>query len=412
MQLMGTATDNLQILINPEHPEYPGQKEEIAEKICKLLITDEALGMEYLEIFHKKYGQVNNTGPLVSILVTSYNTAGFILPCIHTLLYQTYSHIEIILIDDGSTDGTMDILKSIRDYRVRIFSIDKNIGRVAALNLGLSACNGEYIALMDSDDMASPIRIESLLTYCMDNKLDAVSSQLFKFNTLDRNFYTVSSFSDNEKELKVKMLFYNAVPHAACLFKASTIKDTGYRHGFDFAEDYEMLSRYIGKYKTGLVNQPLYIYRQRSYSATDPRNETTSISSQKKVQEALFKRYLFDPSKQELDLHACLEKNLTTPIADREHLIHTRKWIQKIIRYNRHTKAFDAETLEKILLHNYWAGYYYHNTSLHGLYTGLKLIPYQDFKTNIITLKESIKASIKTIPLLRYWLKYRTSEPA
>jgi glycosyltransferase involved in cell wall biosynthesis len=371
-------------------------KENLAKEICKMLIINESKGIEYLNVFQKRYSRNKVSDPLVSILITSYQTEEFILSCIRTQLLQTYSNIEIVLVDDGSKDQTIKLAKSIEDDRIRIFSLEHQ-GRVPALNYGLSECKGEYIALMDSDDMASPLRIEQQVDYCMEQQLDAVSSQLFQFEQGIHSEYIISSFSKDEKEIKVKMLFYNPVPHAATLFRTAAIRNTGYREGFDYAEDYEMLARFCSKYKLGLLNKPLYIYRRRSASSTGVQNTSKSISSQKKIQQEIFKRHLFDITQEELNLHSDIEKQINNPQIDKKALISIRKFLHRIISANKRSDSFDKKVLKTMLLHNYWSIYYYHNKHLHGLLLGLNLMPFQNLKMNLITLAESIKADIRRL---------------
>lgn len=101
---------------------------------------------------------------LVSIIVPAYNAEKYIRKTIESLLVQTYRNIEIIVIDDGSTDNTYNILKQIteNDYRLNVFTIENN-GVSNARNVGISVCNGDYIAFMDSDDYMEPTMIYKLV---------------------------------------------------------------------------------------------------------------------------------------------------------------------------------------------------------------------------------------------------------
>ncbi len=371
-------------------------KENLAGEICKMLMINEPEGIRYFEMYKNRYQRDQATDPLISVLITSYNTAEFIESCIRTILFQTYQNIEVIVIDDGSRDNTVKILESIQDARLKVFVFPENKGRVAALNDGLSRCNGEYLALMDSDDLASPLRIEKLYDYLRAHQLDAVSSQLYEFE--DKKDFTISKFRTDAGVLKAMMLFYNAVPHAATLFKTETIKAVAYREGFDFAEDYDMMARYAIRYNLGLMNEPLYIYRRRSDSATGMMNTDRSLSSQKKIIKELFDQYLFRVSDAELDLHFDMETHIKDPVTKgQDKLMQIRRWIYKIINMNKNRKVFDTGILKGILLDNYWSIYYYANIRSHGIKSAIKMFTFRDIKLSILIFKEGLKEDLKRI---------------
>lgn len=102
--------------------------------------------------------------PLVSIIVPVYNTEKYISECLHSLIQQSYSHIEIIAVDDGSTDNSLKILNDIsaKDKRLKVFS-QPNQGVSAARNLALSKATGEYIMFVDADDWIDSSTIEECL---------------------------------------------------------------------------------------------------------------------------------------------------------------------------------------------------------------------------------------------------------
>ena len=122
---------------------------------------------------------------LVSFLISAYNEERFIQECIDSCLNQTYHHIEIIIVNDGSTDATSKIinLKYNKQPKVKIVNLNKNIGKVNGFNLAFEASQGEYIALMGADDTCYPHRIEESLRYS-DEKDCFVCSDLDKINSI------------------------------------------------------------------------------------------------------------------------------------------------------------------------------------------------------------------------------------
>ena len=122
--------------------------------------------------------------PLVSFLISAYNEALYIQECIESCLNQTYAGIEIIIVNDGSTDATSKIihLNYHDNPKVKIVDLEKNTGKVNGFNLAFEASQGEYIALMGADDICYPQRIEESFKYS-DEKHGMVCSDLDKINS-------------------------------------------------------------------------------------------------------------------------------------------------------------------------------------------------------------------------------------
>ena len=98
--------------------------------------------------------------PKVSVIMPVYNAEKYIGEAIESILDQTYTDFEFIIIDDGSSDGTVAAVKGYDDRRIRFYQNEHNMGVAATLNRGLDLATGEYIARMDSDDMSLPERFE------------------------------------------------------------------------------------------------------------------------------------------------------------------------------------------------------------------------------------------------------------
>jgi glycosyltransferase involved in cell wall biosynthesis len=106
---------------------------------------------------------------LVSVILPSYNRAHFIAQAITSVLNQTYQNIELIIVDDGSTDNTQDVIATFDDERLRYIKLPKNIGRSFARNQGIRAAQGEFLAFLDSDDYFLPFKIEFQVNFLYAN---------------------------------------------------------------------------------------------------------------------------------------------------------------------------------------------------------------------------------------------------
>jgi glycosyltransferase involved in cell wall biosynthesis len=115
--------------------------------------------------------------PLVSIITPTYNRANTIERAVNSVLIQTYKNIELIIVDDGSTDNTLEILEKYKNPSIRIFRHEKNRGVTAAKNSGLNLIKGEWFTILDSDDEIVPEAIETMMkaTLLMDHSITAVT---------------------------------------------------------------------------------------------------------------------------------------------------------------------------------------------------------------------------------------------
>ncbi|EOP57450.1 MULTISPECIES: glycosyltransferase family 2 protein [Bacillus cereus group] len=102
---------------------------------------------------------------LVSVVTAVYNGEKYLQECIESILNQTYTEIEYIIVNDGSTDGTKEILDAIQDTRVRVMHLDRNHGAAFCLNQGINQAEGKWIAIQDADDVSVPIRLEEQIEY-------------------------------------------------------------------------------------------------------------------------------------------------------------------------------------------------------------------------------------------------------
>ncbi|HKQ33129.1 MAG TPA: glycosyltransferase family A protein, partial [Thermodesulfobacteriota bacterium] len=102
--------------------------------------------------------------PKVTVLMTVYNGEKFLNEAIDGILNQTFRDFEFLIINDGSTDGSREIIKSYKDPRINLVDNESNIGLTASLNRGLSLAGGEYIARQDADDISLPERLEKQIS--------------------------------------------------------------------------------------------------------------------------------------------------------------------------------------------------------------------------------------------------------
>ncbi len=225
-----------------------------------------------------------NKIPLVSVIIPTYNRAHLVKDAINSALQQTYKNVEVIVIDDGSTDNTKEILAK---YGNKInYLYKENGGCSSARNLGVSKARGEYIAFLDSDDLWYPEKIEKQTAVIKMTNYNIVMSDI-EFVDKDNNHL---SFSNLREVIKkdgdiMKYLLYR--PYITCsymLIKKTVFSKVGiFDETFKTAEDLDMLLRICSEYKAALVAEPLVKFRATAKSLHKELCTNNSIKAIKKI---------------------------------------------------------------------------------------------------------------------------------
>lgn len=220
---------------------------------------------------------------LVSIIFPVYNVEDFVKASLQSVVNQSYENIEIICIDDGSTDSSADIVQIIADRDKRIKSIhQQNLGLSGARNTGLNYCTGNYIVFLDSDDVLHPDFINILMTQLKDNKVKLVMCA-FKKETEPTIVFSTS----NEGELEIierdaalkRMLLGEWWSAWAKLYHRSIFSTLRFPEGRN-NEDYAIMVQILEQ-----CPQVVYVHEELYYYLTRPNSITTSVLNIKKFDE-------------------------------------------------------------------------------------------------------------------------------
>lgn len=217
--------------------------------------------------------------PLVSILLPCYNAEKHLAYALESILSQDYNNLQIICINDGSTDSTLTILKdySTADTRIEILNLEENKGLITALNSGIELVRGTYFARMDADDSCPADRIAVQVDYLEQHpEFDLVSGGYHYFINNDKPLEYVPPVATRTAALKVISLFSTPLNHAAVLGKSSLLKKSYfYDKHFPHSEDYELFSRLaLGGMPMANLERSLYWVRLNPESVSIVHNET------------------------------------------------------------------------------------------------------------------------------------------
>lgn len=217
---------------------------------------------------------MRNSDDLISVIVPVYNTECYIHNCINSILEQTHKNLEVILIDDGSTDGCPDICDQYEklDNRIKVIH-KKNGGLSDARNCGLNVCNGEWIAFVDSDDWVEMHMYEKMLEACINR--DAKLAVCGRYDVFDRKQKLIGICPSADKLVKTedllsKIFLLQEADSSACdkLFHRSLWKNFRFEKG-KINEDVRLMYKVVEQVENcAMIALPLYNYNHHTGSIT------------------------------------------------------------------------------------------------------------------------------------------------
>ena len=214
--------------------------------------------------------------PLISVFLSVYNDDENIKKSVDSILTQSYKNIELLVIDDGSTDKTYEILNGIKDSRLKIFKNKENLGLTKCLNILIKKSQGQILARQDSDDISLPTRLEVQFNFLHKSQLDACTTRAFIKNTKK----SIPRFS-HLLPLNFVIKYKNPFIHGTLMVKKNAVLNIGmYDENIKYAQDYKLFIELLKEnYKIKILKTRLYVL-----------NMENNISSLKKEDQQNFFR--------------------------------------------------------------------------------------------------------------------------
>ena len=265
--------------------------------------------------------QCSVTAPRVSVVMGAYNGERFLRPAIESILNQTFRDFELIVIDDGSTDSTPQILREFKDDRIRVVCNERNLGIAETLNNGIAVARGEYVALQDHDDVSLPTRLGYQVAFL--DKHAQVGMVGSSCSVIDEVGTLVKHWPVEYDGVKLRwaLLWRNPFFHTALMVRRRAIEEVGGYSSdpqYRFAEDYDLMSRVAFRHAVANIPQLLGCWRVHKTSASQlnvSQQEAAARSiSQRNICHLLgwdrmdpvcwqgLERFLYHPVRQQLDL--------------------------------------------------------------------------------------------------------------
>lgn len=265
-----------------------------------------------------------------------YNGLPYLPLAIESILTQTFADFEFVIVDDGSTDNSREIIKSYEDPRIVLICNQENIGLTKSLNKAIHLCQGEFIARQDADDSSEPNRIEEQVKLMESNaNVGLVCSWATEIDR-DGNAVKAWSYPSDPTSFRATMFFYNCVIHSTALIRKSILPVTPYDESLRFAQDYNLWVDILQSHEIHCIDKELIKYRVHEESITKSRS-MEQVSCVKHAQKKLLCMIGINADIQTLDNHAkILSGNYPRPF-------HAIRWLKKLREFNESSMSFDCD---------------------------------------------------------------------
>jgi glycosyltransferase involved in cell wall biosynthesis len=294
------------------------------------------------------------SNPLVTVLMAVYNGERHLAEAIESILNQTFKRFEFIIIDDGSSDGSVEIIKSYHDRRIHFYSNSQPQGLIASLNRGIDLSSGQYIARMDAADISLPDRLKKQVA-CLDAdgetgacgswvKLidDAISDgQILRYPT-------------HSEDIKALLLFESALPHPATMIRQKILIESGLRYEkkYEHAEDFALSVKLAQFVELASLSEVVLIHRahgRRGDTAESSGRSDAAAAIRREQLEALAIAITDD----ELRLHNDL--SVSKLEGSRDAVMSAEQWLIKLKDANQKKGIYARGAFEPLLSRKWYS---------------------------------------------------------
>ncbi len=283
--------------------------------------------------------------PQTTVLIPTYNCSKYIVPAVKSVLAQKYTDYELLILDDGSTDNTEEIVSKISDSRIVYLKNSSNKGIVYTLNKGIDLAKGEYIARMDADDIVLGNRLQVQTDFLSKNPDYGIVGGWYQVTNENGKIIDTVEGVTNCSSAQLGLLFRNQFAHSVVTMRTDLAKQLKYDPEFQYCEDYDLWVRFAEVSK--VTNLPAYYLSYRWYS------ENSCNRKQKELKQAmlnLLSRELdkieVEHTAEELMLHAAVcfgmaNKLFNDPVKHKA----LRQWHNKVFGSPVLNQRYDKDRL-------------------------------------------------------------------
>lgn len=275
----------------------------------------------------------------VSVLIPVYNKAPFLRECLDSVYAQGHADLEVVAVDDHSTDGSLDLLRAEADPRLRIIALPENRGPAGAANAGLDACTGAYVVRLDADDLMVPDRIARQVAYMEAHpEVGASGGWLQLFGARDRTW----KFPLHDAACRAQLLFGVPVSQGASILRRSVLEAHALRYDPAWprvGEDWLFWTRLARVSAFGNLDAPITLYRRGEQNISHGRDKHADHDH---LVRAVFAWFHVPHTDADVRLHLMALRLFdgTPTAADVRGL---RAWLDRLLAWNDRERTFPAE---------------------------------------------------------------------
>ena len=284
--------------------------------------------------------------PRVTVITAVYNAENFIAKTVNSVLSQTFSDFEYILVDDGSTDDSAAIIDSIGDPRIRLLRNDGNRRLVYTRNRAIAAATGEFIAVTDHDDVSLPTRLADQVAFLADRPdVGLVGSWYDVIDESDRYVGHPIRRKYSDDAFRASLLFRNFVGHSTVMIRREALPSPPYALEYPLCEDYFLVAQIARKHKIALIPKVLLQYRAVAGAYTEKaRPQMRALGRQ--LKRSLLAELGVDATDDELALHDNLSTRATLPTPGL--LARAERWLERLVAANETHRVYDPASLAAV----------------------------------------------------------------
>ncbi|MFL6731855.1 MAG: glycosyltransferase family 2 protein [Sphingomicrobium sp.] len=290
--------------------------------------------------------------PLASVIVPVFNRAGVVGQAVTSLADQTLENIEIIVVDDGSSDASAEVAERAGGQRVRVIRHSHNRGIPAARNTGLQAAAGKYIAWLDSDDLARPQRLQRQASFLEKHpEIAFVGSSAGRIDSNGRRKRRTIVPLLSHEALAPALLFRSPFQQSSIMGRSEILKAFEYRPDFPVCEDLDMFIRLSRRYRAANLKEVLI--DRRIHAAQIGRLESAQVRGLKRrLLRPVLAELGVHPTEDDLDRHVTLGALKAQPQSP-EFLAWAGDWMMALQTVNKSTQCYDAKGLALVCARNW-----------------------------------------------------------
>ncbi|HET9221560.1 MAG TPA: glycosyltransferase family 2 protein [Roseiflexaceae bacterium] len=291
--------------------------------------------------------------PTVTVLMPVHNSSAYLPEAIESVLAQTFGDFELLIIDDGSTDGTWQILTQYarRDARIRLARNQTNVGLTRCLNAGLAQAQGEYIARMDGDDVSLPERLARQVAFMEQHPRVGICGAWVR--TTGARGQGMERYPTEDADIRCQLLFKNVLAHPAAIMRRSLFTQIGlaYDPAYRYAQDYDLWVRAAEHVALANIAQILLHYRTHPQQAGQREREAQDHAAGQ-VRQFQLRRLDVQPTAAESATHEAVSMLRFQP--GQAFILSAEAWLRKLDAANQRAGIYSELALARALAERWY----------------------------------------------------------